>query len=112
MEQEACDEDYQWPIKKRECMGDRFRSLAPEDQFAFIEETFDYPLTEEFWKESGVGDVLADLKPCVPPIRFADRVVKIRQGPPEFHLREIDYWKTPSRPWRCFMMTPKRSRSR
>jgi len=66
-------------------------ALPYEEQFQFIEETFELPVTDAFVSECGMDDLLSTLRSYVVPARFAALVEKIREVCPTFHRKDAFY---------------------
>ncbi len=78
-------------VDNPEAWYEQFKTLTHDDQFQFIEETFEYPISEDFPNGCPMADLLSELQSSVVPERYAALVEKIRQVVPDFHRQELYY---------------------
>ena len=85
---------------------DTYSTLSPTDRCDFIDQTLDYPLTEDFLEETEMSLLIAGLEDTVGPAAMVRLVDKLRRVLPEFHLKEVPYLEDTMLVWGLFHDDP------
>lgn len=85
---------------------DTYSTLSPADRCDFINQTLDYPLTEDFLEDTEMSILIAELEDTAGPTAVVPLVEKLRRACPAFHLQELGYVEDIMLAWGLFHDDP------
>ena len=85
---------------------DIYTNLSAGDRCDFIDQTLDYPLTEDFLEDTEMSILIAELEDRAGPAAMVRLVEKLRHVLPEFHFQETSYVEDTMLAWGLFHDDP------
>lgn len=77
--------------KDADAWFDTYSRLSTLEKVAFIRDTLDFPLTDEFLADTEFATMVIELKHQAGPVAIAPLIEKIRETVPAFHHQEMQY---------------------